>query len=295
MKREITLTLIINLLFINNLYSYNNKNKCEDYLSKDKPAEAINAAKSLTSKYDSNFCEAKAKYYQNDYAGAIESFEESIKHAELQADQMYAILYKGIAQRDSNKIKASTKTFKYGLETAKLGNSKYMQMEQKFLYQLGLSLTEMKDYFNATDYLTKSLMIAANDDERAESYNSLAVAHAANKKFAKSVEFGLKAANTYQRSGHRGKYADAIFNLSNYHFLDGNSSKALSLLENLERFARDNGSEYYQAKALFEKSSLYLKLDKLSESDLSLKSAQSISIKIGATDLITAYELNNEE
>ena len=63
MKREITLIIFFNFLFINSLYAYNNENKCEDYLSKDKPAEAIIAAKSLTSKYDSNFCEAKAKYY----------------------------------------------------------------------------------------------------------------------------------------------------------------------------------------------------------------------------------------
>ena len=290
MKREITLTIFINILFINSLYAYNNENKCEDYLSKDKPAEAIIAAKSLPSKYDSNFCAAKAKYYQNDYAGAIKSFEKSTKHAELQADQMYAILYKGIAQRDNNEIKVSTKTFKHGLETAKLGNSKYMQMEQKFLYQLGLSLTAMKDYFNATDYLAKSLMIAANDDERAESYNSLAGAHAANKKYAKAVEFGLKASNTYQRSGHRNKYAEAIFNLSNYHFLDGNSSKAMSLLEGLERFAKDNGSSYYHAKALFEKSLLYRQLNKGSESDKSFTSAMNISKKIGAADLIAAYE-----
>jgi len=76
MKRKITLILFINILFINSLFAYNNENKCEDYLSKDKPAEAIIAAKSLASKYDSNFCAAKAKYYQNDYEGAIESFEK---------------------------------------------------------------------------------------------------------------------------------------------------------------------------------------------------------------------------
>jgi len=290
MKREITLILFINILFINSLFAYNNENKCEDYLSKNKPAEAIISAKSLTSKYDSNFCAAKAKYYQNDYEGAIESFEKSTEHAELQADQMYSILYKGIAQRDNSEIKASTITFKHGLETAKLGNSKYMQMEQKFLYQIGLSLTEMKDYFNATDYLAKSLMIAANDDERAEAYNSLAIAHAANKKYAKSVEFGLKAVNTYQRSGQRNKFAEATFSLSKYHFLDGNSSKALSLLNSLELFAKDNGSEYYRAKALFEKSLLYRKLKKGGESDTSFETAKLISTKIGASDLITEYE-----
>ena len=290
MKREITLIIIINILFINNIYAYDNKNQCEAYLSKDNPVKAISAAKSLTNKYDSNFCAAKAKYYQNDYTGAIEYLEKSIQYAELQADQMYAILYKGIAQRDNNEIKASTETFKHGLETAKLGNSKYMQMEQKFLYQLGVSLTEMKDYFNATDYFAKSLRAASNDDERAEAYNSLAGAHASNKKYAYAVEFGLKAANTYQRSGHRNKYAEAIFNLSNYHFLDGNSSKALSLLETLERFAKDNGSRYYQAKALFEKSLLFRKLNKEADADISLKSAITISTEIGATDLIASYK-----
>ena len=277
-------------MFINNLYAYNNKNKCEDYLSKGKPVEAISAAKIISDKYDSSFCKAKAEYYQNNFAAAIKDLEISIKHADLQADQMYAILYKGIAERDNNQIKQSIKSLKHGLEVAKLGNTKYMAMEQKFLYQIGLSYSALKDYFNATDFLSKSLIIAANDDERADAYNSLAIAHAANKKYGKAVEFGLKSANTLQRSGQRNRYAEAIYSLSGYHFLDGNNSKAISLLDGLESFAEKNGSKYYQAKSLFEKALLYKNLKRQKDSDSSYQAAIRISEQIGAVDLISAYQ-----
>jgi tetratricopeptide (TPR) repeat protein len=290
MKKELALILIIKLLFLNNLYAYDYKNKCEDYLSKGKPIEAINAAKGLTNKYDSSFCSAKAKYYQNNYAEAIKDLEKSIEYAELQADQMYSMLYKGTVERDNKQIKQSIKTLKHGLEVAKLGNSKYMAMEQKFLFELGLSYTDLKDYMNATEYLSKSLVVAANDDERAVSYSYLAVAHAANKKYSRSVEFGLKAANTYQRAGHRNKYADAIFSLSGYHYLDGNTDKALSLLEGLESFAKDNGSKYYQAKSLFEKAQLFKKLGRQSDADASYNAGERISNQIGAVDLLSSYQ-----
>ena len=50
---------------------------------------------------------------------------------------MFSILYKGIVERDLGEISTSTKTFTRGLETAKLGNSKYLEMEHRFLFQLG--------------------------------------------------------------------------------------------------------------------------------------------------------------
>ena len=62
------------------------------------------------------------------------------KYADLPVDQMFSMLYKGISQRDSNEIDISIASFTKGLETAKLGNSKYMQMEQKFLKDINISL-----------------------------------------------------------------------------------------------------------------------------------------------------------
>ncbi|MDA1339014.1 MAG: tetratricopeptide repeat protein [Proteobacteria bacterium] len=290
MKREITLILIFNILFINSIFAYNNKNLCEEHLANGKPRDAIVAAKDLADAYDSNFCAAKAKYQLKDYKGAIESFTESEKNAELQADQMYSMLYKAIAERDSQDLKASSATLSKGLATAKLGNSKYMQIEQKFLYELGLNDMALGDYFNAIDYLAKSVVIANNDSERADSYNALATASFRSKKYSNAVEYAVKSSNMYQKTGQLNEYAEAIINLATYHAGDGHPEKALTTLKSLEKFAKVNGGKYFEARALIEQSVIYRSMNKDVESTLYLNNGQRIAREIGANDLLTAKQ-----
>ena len=157
MKKEFTLSFIFIALFTNSIYAYNSNNKCETLLKNGDNKKAIIAAKELTNKYDSYFCSAKANYRIKNYAIAINEFDESNKYAELPVDQLYSYLYKGITERDSGDIKTSTSTFTKGLDTAALGNSKYMQMEHRFFYQLGKSITLGLQSFFQQPYQCQSL------------------------------------------------------------------------------------------------------------------------------------------
>jgi len=285
MKKEITLSILFIALYSSNIFSYAVDNKCEKLLENGKISEAKMEAKNLTNKYDSSFCLGKASYIEKEYKLATESFDISIKEAVHPSDQLQAILFKGIAQRDSKDIKASAITFKYGFESAQLGNTKYMQYEQRFLYQLGTSQALLKDYFEATDSFSKSIRIAANDEERALSFDGLARAYYLNNKAGNAVESGLTATLLYQKVGLLGKYADATIELSRYYFLDKKGTKALSVLDKLERFCIDNGGEYYLAKTLLAQSSL---LEKLGKKELSVDKQNKADIlmkRLGATDL----------
>jgi len=286
MNREVTLILVLNVLFINSLFAYNSKNKCEEFLADGKPSDAILAAKALDNKYDADFCVGKVLYLQKNYKGAIESFTKSEKIAELTADQLYSILYRGISERDKNEISNSTATFKRGLETAQLGNSKYMQMEQKFLYQIGQNEIAASNYTIAIESLSKSLVIAGDDSERADSYNALSVAYFKDKQYSKSVEYCVKASNMYQKTGQLNEYADAVINLSTYHQADNHPERAISTLEELEKFAKINGGKYYEAKALMEQSLVYQKMGKESEAIARFNIGQRIATEIGAVDLL---------
>ena len=285
MKREITLSLLFIMLYSSSIFSYTVENTCEKLLENGKLIEAKVAAKELTNKYDSNFCLGKAAYRDNDYKLAIKSFDMSIEEAVHPADQLQSILFKGIAQRDNKEIKASSATFKYGFESAQLGNTKYMQYEQRFLYQLGTSQALLKDYFEATDSFSKSIRIATNDEERALSFDGLARAYYLNNKASNAVESGLKASLLYQKVGLYGEYADSTIELSRYYYLDKQETKALSVLDKLEKFCIDNGGEYYLAKTLIAQSSL---LEKLGKTDLSIDKQNKADIlieRLGAKDL----------
>ncbi|MGE4597174.1 MAG: tetratricopeptide repeat protein [Methylophilaceae bacterium] len=285
MIKEVTLSILISSLYINNIYAYDVNNECEKLLNKRDYNRAIEVAERVDNPYDSNFCLGKAYYRQKNYGKAIESFNISAKEASHPADQMQAILFKGISERDNHKLDISTKTFKYGFETAKLGNTKYLQYEQRFLYQIGKNTLLLKEYFEATEYFARSIRVASNDEERALSYDGLAQAYYYYNKSGKAVEYGLKASMLYQKVGMLGEYADSVIELSRYFYLDKKPNKGIDILEKLERFCIDNGGEYFLAKTLLALSSLLEKQgDKAGAADKQQK-ANIIIDRLGITDL----------
>jgi tetratricopeptide (TPR) repeat protein len=284
MIKQLTLILSFTLLYSNNIFSYNVNNECEKQLNKGKFEEALKAASSVKDKYDSNFCKGKANFRLRNNDQAIMDFEIAEKEASIQADQMQAILFKGITQRDSGDFKGSNKTFIYGFQTAELGNSKYLQYEHRFLYQLGINMLRTKEFLDAQDYYTRALVLASNDNERAVCYEGLAQTYFYRNKASKAVEYGLRATLMFQKTGMLGEYADSSIELSRYYYLDKNQTKATDTLKKLEKFCIDNGGEYYLAKTLIAQVELYTKIGDEKAAAESKKNAEIVMQRLGIED-----------
>ena len=284
MIKQLTLILAFTLLYSNNIFSYNVNNECEKQLNKGKFEEALKAANSVKDKYDSNFCKGKANFRLRNNDQAIMDFEIAEKEASIQADQMQAILFKGITQRDSGDFKGSNKTFIYGFQTAELGNSKYLQYEHRFLYQLGINMLRTKEFLDAQDYYTRALVLASNDNERAVCYEGLAQTYFYRNKASKAVEYGLRATLMFQKTGMLGEYADSSIELSRYYYLDKNQTKAIDTLKKLEKFCIDNGGEYYLAKTLIAQVELYTKIGDEKAAAESKKNAEIVMQRLGIED-----------
>jgi tetratricopeptide (TPR) repeat protein len=284
MIKQLTLILAFTLLYSNNIFAYNVNNECEKQLNKGKFEEALKAASSVKDKYDSNFCKGKANFRLRNNDQAIMDFEIAEKEASIQADQMQAILFKGITQRDSGDFKGSNKTFIYGFQTAELGNSKYLQYEHRFLYQLGINMLRTKEFLDAQDYYTRALVLASNDNERAVCYEGLAQTYFYRNKASKAVEYGLRATLMFQKTGMLGEYADSSIELSRYYYLDKNQTKAIETLKKLEKFCIDNGGEYYLAKTLIAQVELYTKIGDEKAAAESKKNAEIVMQRLGIED-----------
>ena len=284
MIKQLTLILSFTLLYSNNIFAYNVNNECEKQLNKGKFEEALKAASSVKDKYDSNFCKGKANFRLRNNDQAIMDFEIAEKEASIQADQMQAILFKGITQRDSGDFKGSNKTFIYGFQTAELGNSKYLQYEHRFLYQLGINMLRTKEFLDAQDYYTRALVLASNDNERAVCYEGLAQTYFYRNKASKAVEYGLRATLMFQKTGMLGEYADSSIELSRYYYLDKNQTKAIDTLKKLEKFCIDNGGEYYLAKTLIAQVELYTKIGDEKAAAESKKNAKIVMERLGIED-----------
>ena len=284
MIKQLTLILSFTLLYSNNIFAYNVNNECEKQLNKGKFVEALKAASSVKDKYDSNFCKGKANFRLRNNDQAIIDFEIAEKEASIQADQMQAILFKGITQRDSGDFKGSNKTFIYGFQTAELGNSKYLQYEHRFLYQLGINMLRTKEFLDAQDYYTRALVLASNDNERAVCYEGLAQTYFYRNKASKAVEYGLRATLMFQKTGMLGEYANSSIELSRYYYLDKNQTKAIETLKKLEKFCIDNGGEYYLAKTLIAQVELYTKIGDEKAAAESKKNAEIVMQRLGIED-----------
>ena len=283
MIKQLTLITFFNLLFLNNVFAYNSENNCEKELSKNDYKKAKQEAEKLINNdpFSGNFCMAKVLFSENKAQESIALFEKTEKLAQHPADQMLSIMFKGLAYKENNDLKQSFSIFSTGYETAKLGNSKFVQFERRFLIQMGDVKEKEKDNEKAYEYFAMALKSSSNDDERAESYDRLAKSAASQGFYDRAREYSLKGSIMYQKSGYLGEFAELTILKGEYEVLDNDYEKGIRTLKDLEELCIEAGGDYYLAKT-------YLKLYKLSkeDKDVYLAKAKEVATRIGADDLI---------
>jgi len=283
MIKQLTLITFFNLLLLNNVFAYNNENNCEKELSNNDYARAKQEAEKLINNdpFSGNFCMAKVLFSENKAQESIALFEKSEKLAQHPADQMLSIMFKGLAYKENNDLKQALSIFTTGYETAKLGNSKFVQFERRFLIQMGDVKEKEKDNEKAYEYFAMSLKSSSNDDERAESYDRLAKCAANQGFYDRAREYSLKGSMMYKKSGYLGEFAELTILKGEYEVLDNDYEKGIRTLKELEELCIEAGGDYYLAKT-------YLKLYKLSkeDKDVYLAKAKEVATRIGANDII---------
>ncbi|NCV28535.1 MAG: hypothetical protein EBW69_07065, partial [Nitrosomonadales bacterium] len=218
---------------------------------------------------------------ENKLDDGIKQFEKSEKLAQHPADQLLAIMFKGLAYKEKNDLNQAFNVFNTGYETAKLGNSKFVQFERRFLIQMGNIQESLKKHEDAYESYAKSLKASSNDEERAESYDKLARSASHQKYYDRAREYSLKGSVLYKKTGYLGEYAELTLLKAEYEVLDDAYDLAMNTLEELEKLCIDAGGEYYLVKT-------YIQLHKLSKDnkDAYLAKATDVANRIGAKDLL---------
>ena len=286
MIKQITLIYIINLLFLNNLFAYNLDNECEKLLANGEFNMAVEAAEKLKNQDDfgGSFCMGKALFNSNENLKAVTAFTEAESKAKHPSDQMLAMIFQGLALKDEKQYEKAHKVFNKGLETAKLGNSKFMQFERRFINQIGDINKLLGKHDMALENYTEGLKKSANDDERAESYEKLANNAADRKDYGQAVEFSLKSMLAYKKIGDLGQFAELSLLNAQYQKLDNNYAKAKESIFNLERFCIENGGDYYLVKVYLLMDTL---LDPKDKNGIDYREkGRALATKLGASDLL---------
>ena len=113
MIKQITLIIFFKLLFINNIYAYNLENNCEKAIQGNNLKAAADEAIKLSkdNAFDGEFCLGKVLVNENKLDDGIKQFEKSEKLAQHPADQMLAIMFKGLAYKEKNDINQAFTVF----------------------------------------------------------------------------------------------------------------------------------------------------------------------------------------
>ena len=167
MIKQITLIIFFKILFINNIYAYNLENNCEKAIQgnnlKAAADEAIKLSKDNT--FDGEFCLGKVLVNENKLDDGIKQFEKSEKLAQHPADQMLAIMFKGLAYKEKNDINQAFKVFNNGYVSLLTSSTLFAVVD--ILSFLWLPLGDLLTWQVPVDLRLRSIMDITNRQNHA--------------------------------------------------------------------------------------------------------------------------------
>lgn len=252
MKLQITLSFIFTTLFFNNVYAESvEASACKLALDKgDLTAALGQASKALSNNSkdkDALICQGRALAANDDLTAALAAFKladaQSIDAFDKSVTSMLiGNTYKALKQYDQA-------IASYKIATAQAKASKTTAYERASYNAIGNIDAINQQYELALAQYTLASQLAANDNERGESYEKIALMHHKMNQPDLAVEFQVKAYVMQSKAGSLDEQAHAGIELGRYYGLNKNYPNAENILNKMIRFAVDNGGAYYEAKA----------------------------------------------
>jgi len=250
MKLHKTLTVIATSLFFNTIYAAS-----DDASACNKAYEQMNfpTALSLASKAidankndkDALLCQGRVYSAQGKLDDALKSFQLAEKQATDGFDKMIVALVTGHAYKDAGLHEQAIKSYEQSLQQAKTIKSKAFE---RVAYQSeGNVYLNASKYQQALDAYMAGNLLAANDNERGESFESVALAHHRLNQHDAALEYQIKAFMMHEKSGTLDQYAHASIELGRYYAAAKNYERAERTLNKIIKFAKEQGGAYYEA------------------------------------------------
>jgi len=297
MKLQNTLIItFITLILINfnvNADTLSNKiTACNTAVNNNDVVAALKYAdeilKQQTTNRDGLLCKGRALGLQGNYSEALSVLEQAQKQSTDSFDQIITYILIGNLHKQNQKNTEAIASYEKSLKICETTtNEKFARINHNLM---GETHVQNKDLNAAlTSYLAGS-KLANNDNERADSFERLAVTYKALGQFDSAIEYQLKSVQMQRIAGTLDDYAEANLALGQIYTLAKDYPNAEKTLSKLVQFSKDNGGAYYEAKANF-----YLAQTKSASGDkgsakVLLADARNVAKGIGASDLVTEID-----
>ena len=293
MKLEVTLIILLNLLFINNSYAKSDEaSACQSALEKGDIttalAQASNALVANKNDKDALICQGRSLATNDDLNGALNAFKQADALAADAFDKTVSSMLIGNTFKQLKQYDAAVSSYQIASVQAKA--SKTPAYERASYNAIGNIHALNQQYAQALAQYTLCSQLAANDNERGESFEQMALMHHNMQQHDLALEYQVKGYAMQSKAGSLDEHANAGIALGRYYALTKSYTSAENILNKMIKFAVDNGGAYYEAKASYVLATVkQAKGEKTSANEL-MENAKKIANKIQDKDLMAEIQ-----
>ncbi len=235
MKIQITLSLLSISLFLNNVYAGN--------------IEIDECNQAAIQRKDALICQGRALAAKDDLNGALTVFKEAAAQSANPFDKTIATLLIGNTYKMLKQYEPAITNYQQSILNAKA--AKNVAFERIGYNAIGSVYAENKQLASALEAYMQASKLAANDNERGESYENIALTHHNMNQHDLALEYQIKAYLMLSSVGTLDQYAHSSIELGRYYALTENYVSAEKTLNKIIKFAKEQGGAYYEAQASY--------------------------------------------
>ena len=254
MKLQVTLSSIFIALFLNNVYAASNEVlACKNALDKGDVNLALKQAEKALSNnqkdVEAYICQGRAWAGNANLEAALAAFQKADTLSNDPFDKTISTLLLGRTYNALKQNDLAIASFQQTLLNAKA--AKNVGFERAAHNAMGDVYFNNKQYEQALPEYMLGTKLAANDNERGESYEKVALTHHKMQQNDLAVEYELKAYLMHDTAGTLDQYAHSSVELGRYYAAAKNYTSAEKILNKLIKLAKDQGGAFYEAQGSY--------------------------------------------
>ena len=253
-KLQIALSSIFIALFFNNVYAMSPEvSACNLAIEKGDTNEAlVQAGRLLASNKndkDGLICEGRALAGKGDFKAALNSFNAANTQAKDVFDKTITTLLIGNTHNALKQYDQAVASYQQTIVNAKAANNQ--GFERVAHNAIGDAYSEDNKLDLALPEYTLGSKLAANDNERGESYEKIALLHHNLNQNSLALEYQIKAYLMNETAGNLDQYAHSSIELGRYYIIEKNYTSAENVLNKVIKLAKEQGGAYYEAQGSY--------------------------------------------
>jgi tetratricopeptide (TPR) repeat protein len=254
MKLQVTLSSIIITLFFNNIYAASKEaDACNQAFQKGDVSSALIQAKKALSNNNSDkdalICQGRALTAKSDFDAALASYKLADAQSTDAFDKTISALLIGRTYSSLKQNELAIASFQQTIMNAKA--AKNQAFERMGHNEIGDVYFESNQLAQALAEYMLGSKLAANDNERGESYEKAALTHHKMNQNDLALEYQIKSYLMYDKVGTLDQYAHSSIELGRYYNISKNYTSAENVLNKIIKFAKEQGGAYYEAQGSY--------------------------------------------